>query len=135
MYASHNSLTAYPVKRWYMKLLQPFSRCQEKGIDEQINAGVKFFDIRLRIKNGKYVVCHGLVEYDINVLTAIKILECANVYYRIVLENKLGYRGDSNKIEQELDFLKGEFLRSYYPNCCYISDKRSWHKYIMNIAL
>lgn len=34
MYASHNSLTAYPVKRWYMKLLQPFSRCQEKGIDE-----------------------------------------------------------------------------------------------------
>lgn len=53
MYASHNSLTAYPVKRWYMKLLQPFSRCQEKGIDEQINAGVKFFDIRLRIKNGK----------------------------------------------------------------------------------
>lgn len=68
-----------------------------KGIDEQINAGVKFFDIRLRIKNGKYVVCHGLVEYNINVLTAIKILECANVYYRIVLENKLGYRGDSNK--------------------------------------
>lgn len=128
MYASHNSLTAYSEKRWYMKILRPFSRCQKKSIDEQINAGVKFFDIRLRIKNGKYVVCHGLVEYNINALTAIRILEYSNVYYRIVLENKLGYKGNSNRIYKELELLKGMFLRSYCPHCCYISDKRSWYK-------
>ncbi len=36
--------------------------CQDLTIDEQLRAGVRFFDIRLRAANDNLVVCHGYVD-------------------------------------------------------------------------
>lgn len=61
MYGSHNTLTAYPVRRWYMHILQPFARCQRKDVEGQIACGARAFDLRVRFDGkGGLVACHGL---------------------------------------------------------------------------
>ena len=125
MYASHNSFTAYPVRKWYMRLLQIFAKCQNVSIGRQRFYGVEVFDIRVRIgENGKLIPCHGLVEYDADVENVIKYLENVGLYYRIVLENKIGGNKTS---EQDLYIIKEIFISDEYPHCLYVSDKKDWN--------
>lgn len=125
MYASHNSFTAYPVRKWYMRLLQIFAKCQNVSIGGQRFYGVEVFDIRVRIgENEKLIPCHGLVEYEADVENVIKYLENVGLYYRIVLENKIGGNKTS---EQDIYIIKEIFISDEYPHCLYVSDKKDWN--------
>lgn len=125
MYGSHNTLTAYPVRRWYMHLLQPFARCQRATVEQQIACGARAFDIRVRFgKGGILIPCHGLVEYKACVPAVIALLENAGCYYRIILENVMGGRKTA---ADDLDRLKAIFLTKEFPHCLYVSEKRSWN--------
>lgn len=60
--ATHNSCTGekgYGLLSW---LVTPFSRCQTKTLTEQYDAGVRYFDIRLRRTDRGVVAAHGLWE-------------------------------------------------------------------------
>lgn len=128
MYASHNSLTSYPIKHWYMKLFKPFAKCQNTTIEQQLNNGVTVFDIRVRIKKDRSLVaCHGFVEYDVNVLDIIYRLEKAQCYYRVILENTLVYSKNS---ESDLLALKNIFISNEFSHCIYVSDKKHWNSTI-----
>lgn len=68
---SHNSFTYLKPKHWYMRLFTLFAKCQSKDIFEQYNAGARYFDLRIRFKNGNagfkdIIVAHGLMEYKID---------------------------------------------------------------------
>lgn len=126
MYGSHNTLTAYPVRRWYMHILQPFARCQRKDVEGQIACGARAFDLRVRFgKEGIHIPCHGLVEYKAYVPEIVALLEERDCYYRIVLENVMGGRKIAS---DDLDRLKRVFLTKEFPHCLYVCDKRSWNK-------
>ena len=99
MYGSHNTLTAYPVRRWYMHILQPFARCQRTTIEQQIACGARAFDLRVRFgKGGILIPCHGLVEYKAYVPAVVARLENAGCCYRIILENVMGGRGSTHTL-------------------------------------
>lgn len=125
MYGSHNTLTAYPVRRWYMHILQPFARCQRKNVEEQIACGARAFDLRVRFDRvGNLEPCHGLVTFEADVPAIVAGLEAAGCCYRVVLENRLGGR----RVKAgDLDRLKAMFLTAGHPHCLYVSDKRSWN--------
>ena len=72
--------------------MRPFAfvaRCQSKTIQEQYEAGVRLFDLRIRFsKEGYLVLAHGLMEYpldtlwrDLNFLNGRK-----GCYVRVLLE-------------------------------------------------
>lgn len=125
MYGSHNTLTAYPVRRWYMHILQPFARCQRKDVEGQIACGARAFDLRVRFDGkGGLVACHGLVEYKAYVPAVVARLENAGCCYRIILENVMGGRCVS---ADDLDRLKAMFIDRKHPHCLYVSEKRSWN--------
>lgn len=125
MYGSHNTFTAYPVRRWYMHILQPFARCQRTTIEQQIACGARAFDLRVRFDGkGGLVACHGLVEYKADVPAVVARLENAGCCYRIILENVMGGRKVAS---DDLDRLKAIFLTKEFPHCLYVSDKRSWN--------
>ena len=125
MYGSHNTFTAYPVRRWYMHILQPFARCQRTTIEQQIACGARAFDLRVRFgKGGILIPCHGLVEYKAYVPAVVARLENAGCCYRIILENVMGGRKVAS---DDLDRLKAIFLTKEFPHCLYVSDKRSWN--------
>lgn len=104
MIGTHNSATGEKgadILSWF---LTPFARCQSKTISEQLDAGCRLFDIRIRRKSNEWVVCHGLWTcekslFDIlNILNTFSLYNEEKVYVRITYEGKLTMSDD--------DFLK-----------------------------
>lgn len=60
--ATHNSATGEPAYGWLSKLIAPFAVTQLKTIKEQLNIGVRYFDIRVRKTKRGWVCAHGLWE-------------------------------------------------------------------------
>lgn len=96
MIGSHNSMSYLPPKHWFWRLFTPFWRCQNKTIEEQIKAGVEFFD--LRVVWDRKLCCwrfaHGLVTFKGSiylVYDTVRYLEEQDLRYRIVLERGDGW--------------------------------------------
>lgn len=88
MIGSHNTFTFLSPKHKFFNLFKWLWRCQDKTIDEQYKAGVKYFDIRV---SSGYKFAHGLVTLDTDymllgyILTYIKNT-FPNAKCRIILE-------------------------------------------------
>jgi hypothetical protein len=60
---THNSITGEKGAVWKDILLTPFACCQSKTIKEQLESGVRYFDLRVRLNdNEEWICCHGLWE-------------------------------------------------------------------------
>lgn len=72
---SHNSATGHEIRGW-LKFISPivnlFSRCQDKTLQEQYEEGVRIFDIQVRYVDGKWLASHGPVRYDIEPLDELR---------------------------------------------------------------
>lgn len=96
---THNSMTYLEPKKWWFKLCPIFWRCQKKTIQEQWDAGVRCFDLRITFeKDGTPVFAHGIVKLkgdvyktinEIDSLVGKRIVAFNNyaVYVRIVCED------------------------------------------------
>lgn len=111
MLGSHNSFSYLTPTKWWMKLLTPWAKCQNKTIVEQYNAGVRYFDLRISFnKSGSMRLVHNWVEYPITELfEALRTLNNKpGVYLRIVLDMRKKPQGAKNTTEilgQFYDFL------------------------------
>lgn len=80
-------------RRWWGRLLRPFVQCQDLTIRQQLEAGVRYFDIRVTNKWGLPVAAHGAVTFDILLKGQMLVLEKfamehpgEKVYVRLTLE-------------------------------------------------
>jgi hypothetical protein len=89
---SHHSLS-YSKPAWYWIPFNWMTKCQSLDLMEQIKAGVTYFDIRVRFKKDKIISGHGMMDYNVDVLQALKTLnDCSSAeipfYVRIMYESK-----------------------------------------------
>jgi len=89
---SHHSLS-YSKPEWYWVPFNWMVKCQSLNLKEQIEFGVTYFDIRVRFKKKKVISGHGVMNYDIDVLQALKQLDDHStdenpLYVRIMYESK-----------------------------------------------
>lgn len=109
--ATHNSLSGYAPKKWWMKILNPFAKCQSLSIEEQYNRGVRMFDIRVRPHTGE--AAHGLVTYDVDVDKVLAWLEekaqseHTTIYIRLCCENN----------SSELSEWDDDWFRWFWQDC------------------
>jgi hypothetical protein len=89
---THNTMTYLEPKKWWMKLLNKYAQCQSKTIEEQYEAGCRYFDLRIRFREEGMYFAHGLIEYKSD-KTPMDIfnwlLDKSNegkIYVRILLE-------------------------------------------------
>lgn len=88
--ASHNSMTYLPIKKWWLKPFRFIAQCQNKTIEEQYQAGVRMFDIRIAFNkqtpNPEFK--HGLMSYKGNVLNTLNEINSFQepIYVRLILE-------------------------------------------------
>ena len=62
---AHNAWSYLRPKKWWMRLISFSARCQRCNIKEQYEKhNVRCFDLRIRFREGKPIICHGIVEYD-----------------------------------------------------------------------
>ena len=113
--ASHNSWTYLPPKKWWMWLLRFTAKCQRLSIQEQYEMGVRCFDLRVKWIDGKMVVAHGIVQYDINAQQVVDDLiwlnEKGDCSVRLIHEVR-------RKLENTLK------EKTYFRNFCALVEKR-----------
>lgn len=99
MLGSHNSFSYLTPTKWWMKLLTPWSKCQNKTIAEQYNAGVRYFDVHIAFnKNGSIRLVHNWIEYPSSELfEALRTLNNkSGVHLRILLDMRKKPKGAEN---------------------------------------
>lgn len=136
MKGTHNTMSFLPAKRLWMKLLTPWSKCQSKTVQEQLEDGVRYFDIRIRpYKKGKDFephFCHNHIDYgkanlkdSLNIINDFsKSLPDVNYYLRITLDVR---KKPNNAAVMALwfkDYVNE--LKESYPNIIFDSIKIFW---------
>jgi hypothetical protein len=139
-FASHDSLSGYSLRTWWFAPLNFMAKCQSKNIEQQLAAGVRYFDIRLNKDGSTWYGAHGPMLYNITideVLTKLRAFAEANkahIYYRILHEDE--FNRDAS-LTQFISIIEGKLANytSQYMHIHFIGLKSQWsnHKYYMNI--
>mgnify|MGYP004568968497 CR=1 FL=1 len=112
MLGSHNTMSYLPATKWWMKLITPWHRCQDRDIINQYNKGVRYFDIRLRVIDGNWHFVHNRIDYGRANLDSLKeIARLAGfdkdyIYFRFILDEREKPKDENN--------LRGRFLKYIY---------------------
>ena len=128
MKGSHNSLTYASPKKWWGWLATPIWRCQRLNLRQQIERGVRCFDIRCAWDGCKFIGAHGLVDLKVNILSELYLISAyskSKVYIRIILEKG----GDDSRICQ-LFKEDVNYWKSIFPKLVFFCGrgKGMWNK-------
>lgn len=128
--ATHNSLSSYTPKKWWTRIFNPFAKCQSLTIEEQWDAGVRMFDIRVRPHSGE--AAHGLISYDVDVKKIFEYLnQKGDIVVRLCCEDSALY---SYGVIFDEDWFRYYFAQCVhdYPNITFCEGymKRGWRKII-----
>lgn len=121
--ATHNSLT-YLKPQWWLRPFAWIGRCQSKTIGEQLELGVRYFDIRIKCKKGLPKSGHGLFTYDINVIHILREINTVNnCIVRITLEQK-----HASKLSKELFYAYCTMMEESFKNITFTGgfQKGTW---------
>lgn len=122
MKGTHNSLSYAKPIHWWRNIFRFAWRCQDKTLAEQINNGVRAFDIRIALHKNKFCSAHGSTKLDICPFNALKLINtfCDRAYVRIVLETG---------IQRRFEFIKFcAYCAEKFPNITFFAGtyKPTW---------
>lgn len=126
MVGSHNSLTYMSTKNVFMGLFKFFYRCQTKTLEQQLQYGIRCFDVRVKLDNDwNWCFAHGIVKFKTNVYQIFDILNSNKCHVRLIFEEKEG-KGYHNLAFVQLC----SELEKKYPNIKFFEGriKSSWKK-------
>lgn len=94
IFGTHNSATGGQLLWWLRPLawlINPTSKCQDKTIQEQLQDGVKLFNLQVAYINGKWRFSHGLAIYKEDVFETLAMMKaCATreepIYFQLYLD-------------------------------------------------
>ena len=73
---THNSLSYLRPSQWWLRPFAWMARCQSLTVKQQWDAGVRYFDIRVKFdKGGLAKSGHGIMDYDILVSDALYLID------------------------------------------------------------
>lgn len=106
---THNSATSGKLVWWQRPfgwLLHLTSRCQERNIVQQLNDGVRLFNLQVCKYNGEWHISHGLCIYEARLWDVLDRLKAYSDVYgeRIIFQL---YLDDNLFVEQN----EGEFVK------------------------
>lgn len=115
IYGTHNSLSYLKPRQWWLRPLAWIARCQDMTIEEQLQYGVRYFDIRVKFRNNIAISGHGLMDYDIPVYTVLRDINKTPVSptssntpitARLVLEDR---KGNSDRFREFVSNCQARF--------------------------
>ncbi len=124
MIGTHDSLT-YLKSNFFNELFSFVWRCQKKTLDEQYAENVRFFDIRITLKNKHWTFCHDKATLkDFSFLSIDNLCKYfsekyPDAYFRIILE-----RGNEKVKKSFIDEITG--LEHIYPALIWYGIKKPW---------
>lgn len=112
---SHNSGTSYKLV-WWLQSMAPMingtSRCQSKTIEEQLELGVRLFNLQIVYYHKDWYISHGMGIYNVKLFDILeKIEKYEETYFQLVLDKNL-LKGQN--VEKYLELV--ETLKQKYEN-------------------
>ena len=89
-------------------------KCQDLSIQEHLDIGVRFFDIRLQLKNDKFVICHDFLDQKLDFEPVLKTFDTfldENKDEFLLVSLKKDY--DTVNSSKDFDVLLKEYLSTY----------------------
>lgn len=122
MIGTHDSMTFLRARWSVMEIFAWLWRTQTRDVDGQRRVGTGYLDIRVRMRKGRWQVCHGLVDMRMTFSSLREILETYRDFkVRLILE-----RGSSLEFETVMPR-----LAEGYRNLSFACVKHGW-KVIVN---
>ena len=115
-----------------MYLINWAAKCQSKTLNTQFHDGAKYFDFRVRFKDGKPVIAHGLIEYKGNIDHMVANLNYfaeyfgETIYLRFVLEYNKIPEDFASQMASLVDLVR--YYRGKYPNITYTYIMSKWNE-------
>lgn len=118
IFGTHNSATGGKLLKWlrpFAWVINPTSKCQDKSIDEQLNDGVKLFNLQVAYNGEKWYFSHGLALYEEDVIETIaKMKACATakepIYFQLYLDKSIWLTQDEAAFVQLVKELHRAFV-------------------------
>lgn len=122
IYGTHNSATGGKLLWWLRPLawvINPTSKCQDKTIDEQLQDGVKLFNLQVAYNGERWYFSHGLALYEEDVIETIaKMKACATakepIYFQLYLDKSFWLAQDELAFAKLVADIKREFCCPYF---------------------
>jgi len=99
------------------------ARCQVKTIEEQLNFGIRFLDIRCRRVGNKFVVHHGKVYQNMNFDDVMKVLSFwlrAHPSETVIMSLKEEYEPEPKDGQLAFGEIFSYYVSSYFPGTWYL---------------
>lgn len=112
MKGSHNSATGERPANWWARLFPMVAKCQSKTLEEQCEAGVTLFDIRVRWHDEHLFVHHGLARYDLTLEEVFNLLDRKAPSLSVVM---VTYEGEcpEERDEEFIRLVEDQFAHCY----------------------
>lgn len=122
IYGTHNSATGGKLLWWlrpFAWVINPTSKCQDKSIDEQLNDGVKLFNLQVAYNGERWYFSHGLALYEEDVIETIaKMRACATakepIYFQLYLDKSFWFEQDELAFAKLVADIKSAFICPYF---------------------
>lgn len=113
MIGSHNTLSYLPPKNLWGKITRPWNKCQDRTIEEQVNAGIEYFDIRIDFYNdGKWHFVHNRVDYGVVNNDIWKYIGKTELSIRIIYDRRSKPKNVILEKQRFIDYLS--YLKEEY---------------------
>lgn len=119
---THNSATGGQLL-WRLRpfawVINPTSKCQDRTIQEQLEDGVKLFNLQVAYVGGKWRFSHGLALYKEDVMLTIRQLRAwatrhKPIYIQLYLDKCFWCKQDVEEFEFLVANIKNELCNSYF---------------------
>ena len=137
IYGTHNSATGGKLLWWLKPLawiINPTSKCQDKTIKEQLEDGVRFFNLQVAYHNGVWRFSHGMALYQENVFETIALMksfatERKPIYFQLYLDKSWWCKQDVDEFEWLIESLKNEFCSDMFVMLDTLVEGTKYHPY------
>ena len=112
---THNSATSGRLVWWlrpFAWLLHLTSRCQNRTIEEQLQDGVRLFNLQVCMYNGEWYISHGLCIYEaklLDILDIFKKYKDEKIIIQIYLDKNFFVKQDEKRFYDLIGFIKTKY--------------------------
>ena len=140
---THNSATGGQLLWWLRPLawvINPTSKCQDKTIQEQLQDGVKVFNLQVAYINGRWRFSHGMALYKEDVMLTIRQLRAwatkhEPIYIQLYLDKCFWCRQDIEEFEFLVEQIKKEYCSENFVMLDSWVEGTKYHPYCSGVKI
>jgi hypothetical protein len=120
--------------------MNPTSKCQDRTIAQQLEDGVKLFNLQVAYIGGKWRFTHGLAVYKEDVFETLAMMKaCATkeepIYFQLYLDKCFWCKQDIEEFEYLIEIIKNEYCDGNFYILSSWVEGTNYHPYSSGVKI